>query len=75
MSLFKVAGAVHSFVGSIKNRENSEATNTSQHSTNRKDFALSCNKCNHLSYPIAGTHNRYKCSHCERQFAGARHPF
>lgn len=40
-----------------------------------RDYALSCNKCNHLAYPIKGTPNRYKCDHCKRQFAGSRHPF
>jgi hypothetical protein len=35
--------------------------------------ALSCTKCDSLSFPLLGTTNRYRCSNCGRQFAAAKH--
>jgi len=38
-----------------------------------RTYALSCHKCGDLADPIPGSQNRYRCSKCGRQFAGARH--
>jgi hypothetical protein len=37
------------------------------------DLALTCHKCRKLALPIPNTGNRYRCEHCQNQFAGARH--
>ena len=36
---------------------------------------LTCHRCKSLASPIAGTHNRYRCGSCGRQFAASRHSF
>lgn len=40
-----------------------------------KNYCLTCRKCSRLAEPLPGTPNRYRCSGCGNQFAGARHPY
>ncbi|WP_128690948.1 hypothetical protein [Chromohalobacter israelensis] len=38
-----------------------------------RDESLTCAKCEALSVPIKGTHNKYRCLECNRQFANTKH--
>ena len=39
------------------------------------NLSLTCRKCSGLATPINGTKNRYRCSTCNRQFAGSHHGY
>ncbi len=39
----------------------------------RQALALECRACGEAALPVPTTSNQYRCDHCGREFAGARH--